>query len=574
MRESLWLDELHTSWVVSADWSEVGFRSRAGNQSPSFMWLVKLLDWTLGTKELDSGTAADVVRDANSSGFLPRHGPNTEVLLRLPSWLAYGAVVFVSAWICLCRYRVPFSGGLLVFLATCVFLGLDRIQLFYATEARVYALLQLLSLLGWWCVDDLARQCREISLARNGSSAQPGALTPEIPSVRSRPVYLWTVLAVTMIYLHLIAGIVLLVQALVVVGVCCWFRQWRVLGRFAICAFVAASVAIPAGWLGLPVWERRNQWNRFAGDASFSSVSRQFPIVPILVPALVAKVVDWVGGWFGKMASRKQELSNQVLSSSNVVGRNGVGLRLWVWCIALTGPLLVGWALTTFEIAPVMHRRYLLASSVPLSLLAVSLLITVRFRWMSWIALAVSCGWLVTDQPTLEIWRSGQIQGALRGEDWRGAAEWISKRIENGDEIWCGSDLIEGDGLPLPLDEDMDRYLAFPLAGHYSIAVPETQSSEEAGEATILRVQPRALLSNAGMWLQQWFAPEMPAGERHLFVVARAPAEDLAAVMEAVVRQPLPPGMELVVVGAVERFGLLSGVRVRVARPEGSPPAS
>ncbi|MEZ6075018.1 MAG: hypothetical protein R3C56_04880 [Pirellulaceae bacterium] len=46
--ESLWLDELHTSWVVAGPWSDVASRARQGNQSPLFFWVLGGLTKTLG----------------------------------------------------------------------------------------------------------------------------------------------------------------------------------------------------------------------------------------------------------------------------------------------------------------------------------------------------------------------------------------------------------------------------------------------------------------------------------------------------------------------------------------------
>src|SRR5262245_35983851 len=60
--ESLWIDELHTSWVVSGRFSEVMPRAAMGNQSPLYFWWMWLLvqltgqsEWTLRLPSLVAG---------------------------------------------------------------------------------------------------------------------------------------------------------------------------------------------------------------------------------------------------------------------------------------------------------------------------------------------------------------------------------------------------------------------------------------------------------------------------------------------------------------------------------------
>jgi 4-amino-4-deoxy-L-arabinose transferase-like glycosyltransferase len=62
--ESLWIDELHTSWVVSGKLSEVLPRAAMGNQSPLYFWGMWLLvqvtgqsEWTLRLPSLLAGIA-------------------------------------------------------------------------------------------------------------------------------------------------------------------------------------------------------------------------------------------------------------------------------------------------------------------------------------------------------------------------------------------------------------------------------------------------------------------------------------------------------------------------------------
>src|SRR5688572_14871390 len=51
MNESLWLDELHTSWTVGESWQEIYRRAEIGNHSPLYFFLPKLAKELLGFRE-------------------------------------------------------------------------------------------------------------------------------------------------------------------------------------------------------------------------------------------------------------------------------------------------------------------------------------------------------------------------------------------------------------------------------------------------------------------------------------------------------------------------------------------
>src|SRR4051812_8328797 len=62
--ESLWLDELHPGWVVKGEWGDVAPRAQIGNQSPLWLYAVKVVttlrgesEFTLRLLSLLAGTA-------------------------------------------------------------------------------------------------------------------------------------------------------------------------------------------------------------------------------------------------------------------------------------------------------------------------------------------------------------------------------------------------------------------------------------------------------------------------------------------------------------------------------------
>jgi mannosyltransferase len=117
--ESLWLDELHSSWSVSGSLSKVAERAAIGNQSPLYFWIA----W-----------------------FFARLPIQPEIALRLPSLLAGGALPCAVYW--LTRKLTPDAASndgpaLLAAWLT----ALDPLAIFYSQEARPYALLMLTTVL-------------------------------------------------------------------------------------------------------------------------------------------------------------------------------------------------------------------------------------------------------------------------------------------------------------------------------------------------------------------------------------------------------------------------------------------
>ena len=115
LNRSLWLDELHTSWVVDSSVNEIPTRSLEGNQSPVYFFLVWPIVAVLG---------------------------QTELALRLISFLAGIAMVIVMGWIVrrLTQAWLPaLLGSLLI--------AIDPFFVEYSQEARPYALLQLVVLI-------------------------------------------------------------------------------------------------------------------------------------------------------------------------------------------------------------------------------------------------------------------------------------------------------------------------------------------------------------------------------------------------------------------------------------------
>ncbi len=427
LAESLWLDELHTSWTVSGAWHEIASRAAAGNQTPLYFWLTGLLSMTLGQQ--------------------------SDWLLRLPSVVAWLLAIVLVAW--RIRWKTPGEDAQGWLFALCVvsWIVLDRLQWFYATEARPYALVQLVSLAGWCCVEGIVQ-----------ADGRPN---------RTRTFILaWCLLSVVNVYLHLTAVLPILLQWLVCGGLVLRTRGWQLRREQAVVtsgqtkpelnfalAWPIAAVAVglallPILQLAFPVWQRRAQWATFASDISLSKAIWMFPFIPVLVCVFIGCTADRMYSSKGKMPTATD--------------------TRWLWWSAMLGPWLLCWTVTAIGVAPVFHSRYVFASALPVFVVGAIELMRCRnglIRWLTSLAVAVA---IMCSQGSVSVWRAGYLVGNLRGEDWRGASRWLSEHMEPGQPLLCSSGLIEANSIAgkpvrLPLDDGFAEYLSFPLLGVYRV---------------------------------------------------------------------------------------------------------
>lgn len=457
LSESLWLDELHTSWTISGEWQGIATRAAAGNQTPFYFWLVAAVSQTLGYP----------------------NGQQSEWLLRLPSVAAWLLASGLVAWQIQSKVLPSDARKWSFAIGIVAWVVLDRLQWFFASEARPYACVQLVSLAGWCCIEAIVRRANQ---SDGGQATDPGHLKSG-STICTALVVVWSLLSIINIYLHLTAALPVLFQWLTACGLVAWSharvrRQPRAAaaGKFAnpnasparfqamwILAGVAVGLALlPILQLAFPVWQRRGQWATFASDVSFYRAISMFPFMPVLLGVFVGCLVD------------------RLLPRSNLPKIMIAAHVRLLWWIAMLGPWLSAWALTAFGIAPMFHQRFVFASALPLFVVGAIELLGCRhgiLRWLTCGGVAIA---ILFSQGSLSIWRAGYLVGNLRGEDWRGASEWIRSQRMAGEPLLCSSGLIEANSnstnpLRLPLDPAFAEYLAFPLLGMYRINDPADQ---------------------------------------------------------------------------------------------------
>ncbi len=307
-----------------------------------------------------------------------------------------------------------------------------------------------------------------------------------------------------------------------------------------IASALVALACLPLLQIAAPVWHKRELWAGFASDVSLNAFVTLFPLLPILLPVLLARLVDGLISIYCGSPTADQ-----------TVDRSATCNLQWMWWLAMLGPWLLAWGITATGVAPLFHRRFVIASAIPLVLVAAQQLLNIRSARLRWLTLAVVVAALIFTQGTTLPWRQGQWVGWLRGEDWRAAARWLSNELAADEAVYCASGLIEGNSLTPPLDADIAAYLAFPLTGAYDVTVQG------------VRVPIIALVNDAKFWRKQLFVSKssQPISAAAQWVVYRGTPARLQSKLR-VLEDSL--GGKRVLVEAQRNFGAVQVVKLKL----------
>lgn len=246
--ESLWLDELHTSWTVSGSLAEVAERAAIGNQSPLYFWLA----WFFACLPI-----------------------TPEVALRLPSLLAGCVLPVALYWLATLfpsgeKEDAPDPAPALL---AAWLMAIDPKAIFYSQEARPYALLILAAVL----------HLGLLILAMRRTTFWP------------RP--LWVLTGALLVHLNYTGGLILLAEflALGLLGILA-SRKKELASRNDVFDFLLANwldmvalivLLLPAIPGVLAVAERRENWEQFVKPKPWEELFRLFPWTLAIVPIVV-----------------------------------------------------------------------------------------------------------------------------------------------------------------------------------------------------------------------------------------------------------------------------------------------
>jgi hypothetical protein len=235
-----------------------------------------------------------------------------------------------------------------------------------------------------------------------------------------------------------------------------------------------------------PVWEHRQRWAAFAAGTGVNDVLHLLPLAAFLGPLAIGACLHGLfagcqrRGAFEDHAVRRQRSLRGVIAwfatdasdqaHETRARRGDQDRQWWMWLLAWLLPCLAVYLLTASGIAPLMHRRYVFVAAAPFVLWIASSVIRLQGRGLRLAVLLAMVVVLLYQQGSLRAWREGDWPAAVRGEDWRGAVQWINSQTsrERPVVVFCASNLIEGAG-EIPTDEALREYLTLPLRSVYRV---------------------------------------------------------------------------------------------------------
>ncbi|MBM4002033.1 MAG: hypothetical protein FJ295_01925 [Planctomycetes bacterium] len=402
IREPLWVDELHTSWCVMESFHDVAPRARMGNQSPLYFYLAWCSVHALGPSEFS---------------------------LRLPSLLAGLALIACSYQVVRKAVSRPSIGPLL----TALLLAVDSTAIFYAQEARPYALVQCLGVL------QIDAWCRAFGYAGNRSRSHA---------------WRWISFSLLLFFLHYTCMLVIAVQ-IVIGAVAVWSQGgggWRARWTESLLLAVPLAGPLAVGNQLRSIASHADDWRMIVpqdGLAALLAVLPQWPeVLGSLVCLLLATRLS-----FGRRADGEP---------------NPRWRPFFAWSTILAGALIAAVVIDQLRLAPILHLRYLiLVATIPALLIgyAETLLPTRRWRiaYLLVIALLTAGGSPFAPQ----LLRDGRLL-ADRSEDWSSLVrELDSLGGRHPMRVLLFGNLIEDGRLRDSRPADLVEYLRFPLRGLY-----------------------------------------------------------------------------------------------------------
>lgn len=406
--DSLWVDELHTAWIVNGAWSELIARSTIGNQSPFYFAMLKVWSSICG---------------------------DGEVVLRSPSLLAGLLLVGSMTW-WIRRTTGSWTLAMLVaFLA-----AVDRRLIFYATEARPYAAVQLLAF--WLIVITVKLAVGDFKSA----------------TTKLRWTAAWFVAAVMLFHLHyttlLFTGTLLLTLAFVQVR----RAAWRDMAA-AIFLGIGLLVAIAPSWSHLSQIGARSQlWRNMGSAGGAGEILQLLDVHLYLAPAFGVAIAAILFSSAAALRFRSPSEIREAISTHSI------------WLAAAVAPTALAWLMASAKQAPLFHSRYVIASAPAVIATGALILQPLRDRWRVTGCLVVLLLVLGSTGRPARYFVPGQAI-LDRREDWRAANRLALQRARTFEApVMVRAGLLESasylDRAGGP-DKELLAYLSFPFLADY-----------------------------------------------------------------------------------------------------------
>jgi mannosyltransferase len=449
VRDVLWLDELHTSWVVSGKLSEVAPRAAMGNQSPVYFYGVWGVTQLFGQSELT---------------------------LRVISLIA-GVLLIPATFLLAARW----TGSPIAGLAAAALVAIEREFLFYSTEARPYALAQLVGVIQVACF------ARSYEFCKRCDTSTQARWSDRLAMIAS---------SVVLFYLHYTTALLFIAEAVAFVIMLAVMtiqsRDFVAVARrrgmnFVIDFAIVTVCCLPALPALFAIAERRQQWDDLRMSLPVGGVWRAMAVC-IALPAILASVAT-----LPRVLLKRRPFANTPQAGAVIIALT------WLFVPGLAIVLLkrYGWA-------NLIHLRYIIVTAVaPMVFAALICALAVGRRAQGLITVTIILAALFTS-PWLASVMRGEPAIPDRNEDWQAAVEMINDSEASKDEpVFVCSGLVEDGFLAESDNSDFHEYCLFAVSGVYSI---ERSSREVYAIPTSLYPRLNAdhtqeVVSAGGAWL-------------------------------------------------------------------------
>jgi hypothetical protein len=436
LSESLWLDELHTAWVIADSDEQLAARAQIGNQSPCYFILERACD--------------QIVQRSwrwLSGAELPYA---SEWSLRFLSLLAGGCLPWATYQLAR-KFSIPPPLALLAPLLT----TLDPQFIFYAQEARCYALVQLVAVLhlGLSLARLPAAVARETCQLPRATNLVPTKrlprLSPQFVTSTIRlavPRIAWITSAILLFYLHYLTILLLVVNfALLLLAHRKPLRgpeeqssptakqmEHTVCTRSTLVALVCDMLLVAlAGIWGsehvVAVAARRQNWLRFLPYTSWQSVWdwTSYLVVPLLASGTFFLVRQLVH-------QRRQPAEVKKGTGKSVIlghlPRIEPLLSLYLFACTFL-PLLIAVAAYQLDLGPPLLYRYVIASATLLPIAVTRIISWTPGKMSRALVAFATLGLLGSSSYPVRELLTGQPPSPQRGEDWRGLCRELDEQL-------------------------------------------------------------------------------------------------------------------------------------------------
>jgi hypothetical protein len=454
INESLWLDELHTAWVVVDGPSDIVARAHIGNQSPLYFYLPWITTSLLGTSEL---------------------------AIRLPSLIA-GVGVVLAAYLVAFRFTESLAAACLAAMLA----AFDRNMLFYSTEARPYAFVQLVALfqlLAFWRLQHEA-------------------------TIKTRITFV--ALSALLFHLHYTAILVLSGEIV--------FHFVRQLGsrselvpRYSTRSLVIdvpllLGLMLPAAAQILDIASRREAWGAFVNETSPWLAVHWFSLDTYVGFPLVCLLIYFVSVRLSHRSltlrvepSKPRALNSESQAESDLKRDLCDFYLIAFWFLT---PLLLVWLTTVTGHAHLYLGRYVMGVAVAPMLFAGLCVAQIESRTLRWaFAVLVFAGAIGTSDLIDHVRRDGRLF-VDRNQGWRSAVEWVNERKSNDSLVLVRSGFIEANRLDKDFRPLLREYCLAPGNSMYRVNGDPGWIMPLANRADQLTVRPMApaMFRNGEVW--------------------------------------------------------------------------